>query len=136
MLISRILVLSFGLLSRLCNTTPLHEVAGIQRHPFYVSVTEIQENTKDKILEVTCKIFTYDFENDLGKDFNAHADLLNQANKPAMGKLVNDYIKAHLQVSVDGKTCLLQYIDFEKDEEALDCYFQVNDIVVNNCCNY
>ena len=67
MLISRILLLSFGLLSRLCNTTQLHEVAGIQRHPFYVSVTEIQENTKDKILEIACKIFTYDFENDLGK---------------------------------------------------------------------
>ena len=89
------------------------------------------ENTKEKILEITCKIFIDDFEKDLRKNFNAHVDLLNQADKPVMEKLVNDYIKAHLQVSVDGKTCLLQYIDFEKDEEALDCYFQVNDIEVN-----
>ena len=136
MLISRILLLSFGLLSQLCNTTPFSEVENMHWHPFYVSVTQIQENTKDNILEVTCKIIIDDFEKDLRKNFNTHVDLLNQANKPAMGKLVNDYIKAHLQVSVDGKTCLLQYIDFEKDEETLDCYFQVNDIVVNNCCNY
>lgn len=131
MLTARILLLSFGLFSRLCSTTPLHQMENTCRHPFYVSVTQIQENTKEKIVEITCKIFTDDFEKDLRKNFNTQAGLLNRADKPAMEKLVNDYIKTHLQISVDGKPCLLQYIGYEQDEEAVDCYFQVNDITVN-----
>ena len=35
---------------------------GATKHPIYVSVTEIQHNVKDKSLEVSCKIFTGDFE--------------------------------------------------------------------------
>ena len=35
---------------------------GATTHPIYVSVTEIQHNAKDKTLEISCKIFTSDFE--------------------------------------------------------------------------
>ena len=131
MLISRILPVSLGLLSQLCNTASLHNEELTQHHPFHVSVTQIQENSKENILQITCKIFTDDFEKDLRKDFNTEADLLNQADKPVMGKLINDYIITHLHISVDGKSCLLQYISFEQDEEAVDCYFHVNGITVN-----
>ena len=31
-------------------------------HPFFVSVTEINHNAKDKTIEIACKIFTDDFE--------------------------------------------------------------------------
>ena len=129
--IVQILLLSFGLFSGLYDSTPLHKMRNTTRHPFYVSVTQIQENTKEKIVEITCKIFTDDFEKDLRKDFNTHVDLLDHAYKPAMEKLVNEYIKTHLQISVDGKSCLLQYIGFEQDEEAVDCYFQVNEITIH-----
>lgn len=131
MLIPQILLFSFCMASRLCTTTPLHEEENARIHPFYVSVIQIQENMKERILEITCKIFTDDFEKDLRKDFNTHVDLLNPADKPAMEKLVNDYISAHLQISVDGKPSLLQYIGYEQDEEAVECYFQVSDIMVN-----
>ncbi len=100
-------------------------------HPFYVSVSEIHENAKEKILEITCKIFTDDFEKDLRKDFKTHVDLLNKADKPAMDQLVDKYIKTHLRISVDNKPCLLSYVGYEQDEEAVECYFQVNDIRVN-----
>jgi hypothetical protein len=36
--------------------------SGATKHPIYVSVTEIQHNAKDKTLEISCKIFTSDFE--------------------------------------------------------------------------
>ena len=34
-------------------------------HPIFVSVTEIEHNAKDKTLEISCKIFTDDFEKTL-----------------------------------------------------------------------
>ncbi len=36
-------------------------------HPFYVSVTEISHNAKDKTLEISCKLFSSDFETVLEK---------------------------------------------------------------------
>jgi hypothetical protein len=131
MLILQMLLLSFGLFSQPGNTASLQEVSNIPKHPFFVSVSQIQENTKEKILEITCKIFTDDFEKDLRKDLNTHVDLLSQADKPAMDKLVNNYVKKHFQITVDGKPCVLQFVGFEQDEEAVECFFQINDITVN-----
>jgi hypothetical protein len=131
MFIPKILLFSFCMVSRLCNPAPWHKLRNTHLHPFYVSVTQIQENTKERTLEITCKIFTDDFEKDLRKDLNTHVDLLNPTDKPAMEKLVKNYVSAHLQISVDGKPSLLQYIGYEQDEEAVECYFQVSDIIVN-----
>ena len=34
-------------------------------HPFFVSVTEMNHNAKDKTLEISCKLFADDFEKGL-----------------------------------------------------------------------
>lgn len=97
-------------------------------HPFFVSVTEIQYNKKEKILEISCKIFTDDFEKTLRQNYNTRIDLLNPTDKTAMGKLVTDYIRKHLRITADAKPLQLQFVGYEKDEEATWCYFQVTNI--------
>ena len=97
-------------------------------HPFFVSVTKIQHNEKEIILEVSCKIFTDDFEKTLREIYKTSVDLLNPKDKAAMNKLVTGYIKNHLQIVADSKLLQLQFIGYEKDEEATWCYFQVNNI--------
>lgn len=98
-------------------------------HPFFVSVTEIQHNQKEKTLEISCKIFTDDFEKTLRQNYKAHVDLLNPADKTAMDKIVTDYVRKHLKIIADGKPLQLQFIGYEKDEEATWSYFQVNNIL-------
>jgi hypothetical protein len=131
MYLVRIFPVSLFMLSLFCNATPFSKARVKHKHPFYVSVSQVRENTKDRMLEVTCKIFTDDLEKELRKNYHAPVDLLNQAGRPAMGKLINDYIKGHLKISADGRECVLQYVGFEQDEEAVDCYFQVVNIKVN-----
>lgn len=94
-------------------------------HPFFVSVTDIQLNPKDKELEVSCKIFTDDFEKTLEATYHTKVDLLHPADKKATDQLVNDYISRHLLVKVDGKPVKLQFIGHEKEEEATWSYFEV-----------
>ena len=53
-------------------------------HPFHVSVIEINHNAVDKTLEISCKIFTDDFEKILAKNYKAKVDLINPPNKAAM----------------------------------------------------
>lgn len=102
-----------------------------QLHPFFVSVTQIEENQSERILEVSCKIFTDDFEKTLRSHYDRHVDLLNPKDRAAMNELVDDYIKKHLAISVDGKKVSLQFVGYEQMEEGVQCYFQVNDVTVN-----
>ncbi|MEP6711516.1 MAG: DUF6702 family protein, partial [Ferruginibacter sp.] len=93
-----------------------------------VSVTEIEHNAKDKTLEVSCKIFTDDFEKTLRKTYNTHVDLLLAKDKPAMEKLVNDYLKKHLKIVVNGKPVALKYLGYEQIEEGIYSYYQVDNV--------
>ena len=97
-------------------------------HPFFVSVTEIQHNAKEKTIEISCKIFTDDFEKTLRQNYRTSVDLLNPKDKAATDKLVTDYVQKHLQIIVDGKLLQLQFLGYEREEEAIWSYFQVNDI--------
>jgi uncharacterized protein DUF6702 len=106
------------------------EKEDVLKHPLYVTVTEINHNAKDKTLEVSCKIFTNDFEGALEKTLNTKIDLAEPKDKAAADKLVNDYIVKHLQIKVDGKPVTLQFVGSEKEKEteATWTYFQVNNI--------
>ena len=98
------------------------------KHPFYVSVTEIDHNPKDKELEISCKIFINDFETALEKTFNSKVDLNNPKNKDANDKIISQYIMKHFQVVVDGKPQQLQFVGSEDKSESVWSYFQVNNI--------
>lgn len=97
-------------------------------HPVFVSVTEIEHNANNKTLEISCKIFTDDFETTLRKQYNTKVDLLDVKFKPAMNKLVNDYIQKHLSIKADGKPASLQFIGFEQQEEGIVSYYEVKNI--------
>lgn len=98
------------------------------KHPFFVSVTEIEQNAKEKTLEISCKIFTDDFEKTLRQTYKGTVDLLEPKDKAAMNKLVSDYVKKHLSLVVDGKPVLLEFIGYEQQEEGIESYYQVNNI--------
>jgi hypothetical protein len=98
------------------------------KHPIFVSVTEIEHNAKEKTLEISCKIFTDDFEKTLRQTYKTYIDLLQPKDKNAMNKLVTDYVQKHLLIKVDGKPAALQFIGYEQDEEGIISFYQVNNI--------
>lgn len=101
-------------------------------HPIFVSVTQIEHNATDKTLEISCKIFTDDFEQTLRQQNNTKVDLLDTAYKQAMNVLVNNYIQKHLQLTVDDKKVAMQFLGYEQKEEGITSYFQVNGIAAVN----
>jgi hypothetical protein len=97
-------------------------------HPFFVSVTEVNHNAKDKTIEIACKTFTDDLETSIQKSGNVKIDLTNPKDHQAAEKLVEDYIKKHLHLKVDGKPVQLEFIGFERESEAVWSYFQVSNV--------
>ncbi len=97
-------------------------------HPLFVTVTEIEHNLKQKTLELSCKIFTDDFEKALRTAYKIKIDLLDAKQKITMDNLVNDYIQKHLKITVDGKVTFLKFIGYEKIEEGIYSYFEIINI--------
>jgi hypothetical protein len=103
-------------------------VSATPSHPLYIAVTEIKHNAKDKILEVSCKVFTNDFETVLEKAAGGRVDLSSAMDKAASDKLIADYVGRHLRLKVDGKPVQLHFVGSENEEDGTWSYFQVNDI--------
>ena len=97
-------------------------------HPVYVSVVEIEHNKAEQTLEMSCRIFTDDFEKTLRGKTQQKVDLINPADKKAMEQLVNQYIQQHLKIKVNGKPVSLNFLGFEQVEESIQSYYQVNGI--------
>jgi hypothetical protein len=93
-------------------------------HPLFVSVTEINHNATDKNLEVSCKLFTDDFEKTLGSIYHKKVDLTTPANKAETDKEVAEYIRKRLVVTLDGKPVTLEFVGFERENDAVWSYFQ------------
>jgi hypothetical protein len=117
--------LVFGLLF-LVSWTPSWQSSSA--HPLYISVVEVNHNAKDKTLEISCKIFTNDFETTLEKNYKSEVDLINPKNKSAADKWVSDYVSKHLSFKADGKAVNLSYLGYEKQEEAIYSYFEADSI--------
>ena len=98
-------------------------------HPFYVSVTEINLNSGEKLLEISCKFFADDFEKTLEQNNKVQLDISSAKDKPSFDKFIPEYINKHLNLSVESKAATLSYVGYEKDNESVYCYFEVKNII-------
>lgn len=108
-------------------------------HPFYVSVTEIRHNVKNKTVEVSSRLFFDDFEAALERQYHDKLNILKPADKNKADKMISAYIKKHLLISIDGRPADLQYVGYEIEEDGAWCYFEIKGVdkadnisVVNN----
>jgi hypothetical protein len=100
--------------------------AAAMPHPLYVTVTEINHNGTDKTLEISCKIFTDDFEKTLNNAYHKTVDFNQASDTGETARLVFAYIKSHLALKLDGKPVQLEYVGFEKENDAVWSFFQVS----------
>jgi hypothetical protein len=101
-------------------------------HPFHVSVVEMEHNATDKTLEISCKLFTDDFESILAESYKIKVDLINPPVKSAMDSLVKKYFFSHLALKVNGQPVKLSYVGFEHENEAVFGYIEVEKVTTVN----
>lgn len=97
-------------------------------HPFYVGVTEVQHNEKEKTLEISVKLFIDDFEAALNKQYRTTIDLSQPKDAVKMNEQVAGYLQQHLQLKINGQAVKTEFLGYEKEREAAWCYIQVNNI--------
>lgn len=96
------------------------------KHPFYLGVTDLKYNTKQKSLEGTVKLFTNDLEEALSNIYHVKVDLINGKDKESMTKILSDYLRNHLKLKVNAKAAPINLIGFEHEAEAIWMYVEVS----------
>jgi hypothetical protein len=97
-------------------------------HPLHLATVEIDHNATDKTLEITCKTFWDDFESILTKLNKSRVDLTSDKAIADNNKRIFEYIKSHLQITVDGKPVQMSFVGYEKEDVVVYSYLQVDNI--------
>jgi len=94
------------------------------RHPFYLSVTDLKYNVKEKALQGSLKIFVNDLEGTLKKIKKQTVDLVNIKDTTETETILKNYLTSHISLKVNGKDRPFDLIGFEREEEALWIYVE------------
>ncbi|HMH34787.1 MAG TPA: DUF6702 family protein, partial [Puia sp.] len=76
-------------------------------------------------LEISCKIFTNDFESALERYSGTKIDLSDPKGKSHSDQVVTAYIVKHLQITLDNHPAEFQFVGSENEAEGTWNYFQV-----------
>jgi hypothetical protein len=94
-------------------------------HPFYLCVTDLKYNAREKALQGSVKIFTNDLEEALKKMHKETVDLINVKDSTKTGKILAEYLKKRLTIKVNGEPKEYNFIGFEREQEAVWLYIEV-----------
>jgi hypothetical protein len=97
-------------------------------HPIHISVTEINYSEKDKSFQITSRMFIDDTElsiRALKKD--PDLDILEPKGATTQ-QLVEEYVRLHLKVWVDGKLSKMNFLAVEKEDLSFICYIEIPNI--------
>ncbi len=97
-------------------------------HPFFVSVIDIEHNSKESSVEISIRVFTEDLEKTLQKYSSTKIDLYQPNNKIPNGKELTNYINKNLQLKINGQLVTAKYIGYEIIKESTWTYFEVENI--------
>lgn len=93
-------------------------------HPFFVSVTEIEYSSKTKELGIVVKLYPDDLEETLRKFNGIKYDVI-QGDKKQLQPILDQYIKKHLSIKLNGIKKAYQYLGYEIDKESVLIYFSI-----------
>ena len=94
-------------------------------HPFYVSVIDINHNTKENAVEISIRIFTPDLEQTLQKYSTTKIDIANPKDKVVLDKQISSYINQKLQIKINGQPAFINYIGHEIQMESVWIYAEI-----------
>ena len=98
------------------------------RHPYYLSICEIDHNPHAKTLEITFKIFTDDLEEALTAQGAGMLKLGTAQEARQADRHIFSYLQNNVAVIVNGDTTGLSYVGKEVELDVTWCYVEAKQI--------
>jgi len=96
-------------------------------HPFHVSVTEINENSSTHRLEIDCRVFPDDLENEMSV-LKSKVDIENKEKYTENKTAICAYISTHLLIDVNNKPVKFTCLGYEMDKDGLHIYLESEEV--------
>ncbi len=124
--------------------TPEKEFKNYGAHPTYISVTQIDYDSKDKFATILCKAFTDDLVLALQKKYFRKENISNPVDAKKLSSEIEQYIALHLQIKINGERANFSMINYKEDKEnnSVAIYFKsgiinnINKIEISNTIFY
>jgi hypothetical protein len=98
-------------------------------HPIHVSVTEVDFDRKEQSLQIMMRVFAEDLEITLRNTLNdPELDILEPAGGQTTDRMVDEYLKEHFKISLDGKPQKTKYLGHELEADAFIFYIEVSNV--------
>lgn len=97
-------------------------------HKYYLSLTQIEFNAKNKSIEVIINVFIDDIETVLNKTHQKEFELDTKKELKDSDTYFTQYLKKHIQFKVDEKPVAFNYIGKEYDGDIVYFYLEIKDI--------
>lgn len=107
------------------------KVSGIEnseRHPFYISVCNIDHNADTRALEITFKIFTDDLEQALEAQGTGRLNLGGENESEDAEKYIGRYLALHFEIIADGQLLQGEFLGRETELDVTWCYVEITDV--------
>ncbi len=99
--------------------------AGFGLHKFYVSKTIIEYNARTQLFEITTKLFTDDLDKAVSQLAGKEIRLGNSQEDPQANGFLEDYMKRHFSVVMDGVQTEWRWVGKETDNDLTFCYMEI-----------
>ncbi len=97
-------------------------------HKYYLSLTQIEHNTKNKSLEVIINVFIDDLETALNDIHSKSFEISTKTELKDAETYFIKYLKDHVSFKVDGKAVNFNYIGKEYDGDVVFFYLEIENI--------
>lgn len=97
----------------------------LSAHKFYVSLTQINYNSKTKSIEVTLKLFTDDLELSTTNFSKKTVKIINAEDSDVE---IANYIKDKFSISINNKVQVLNYLGKELENDVSWCYLEIKNV--------
>lgn len=101
-------------------------LCGFSLHKFYVGVFQIDYFKEKKSVQITTRLFIDDLEKALQKKHNKHFYITTKDEIANTNKYIEDYIKQHFIVKLNGKNQIITLLTKEQEDNIIICYFKIS----------
>ena len=115
--------------SRLADVVPADgEMVRAGKHPFYISVCQIDYNAESDALEMSFRIFTDDLELALESMGTGRLHLGTEREAEMTDEYIGRYLSRHIELEVNGLPVDATFLGKEVDTDAIWCYVEIGNV--------
>ncbi|OSY89424.1 hypothetical protein WH52_01965 [Tenacibaculum holothuriorum] len=97
-------------------------------HKYYLALTEIEYDAKNKSVQMIMNVFMDDFELAINKDFNLNLELASNKEPKNVDEHFFKYLKQHFKVKINNKENSYRFIGKEYDGNIIFFYLEIDDV--------